>query len=87
MRKKTRNARDVKYRLPRTGGGGCGYRLRSFLAFSPKAANVHAPAGLLTYSPGFAGLPIRKDSDAWWRKAKNELTAAGTVQDLHLIPF
>jgi hypothetical protein len=44
-------------------------------------------AGLLTYSPGFAGLPIPKDSDAQGRKGKNELTAAGTVQELHLIPF
>ncbi len=75
------------YRLPRTRKGRARVLPAFILCLFSESCEWDAPAGLLTYSPGFAGLPIRKDSDAWWRKGKNELTAAGTVQEFHLIPF
>ncbi len=59
-----------------------------FFAFFPKATNQLEMAGLLTYSlfiafpPGIPGSGI-----AVINKPLKELTAAGTVQDSHLIPF
>jgi hypothetical protein len=57
------------------------------LCLFSESYECYALAGLLTCSPVFAGLPIPQDSDTRGQKGKNELTAAGTVQDLHLIPF
>jgi hypothetical protein len=57
-----------------------------FFAFSPKATNVLILAGLLTRFT-FDGLPIHMDSGGGCQSFFIKLTAAGTVQDLHLIPF
>lgn len=45
-------------------------------------------AGLLTYSLAFT-FPSRSQSGQWLNKIQDwyELTAAGTVSDLHRIPF
>ncbi len=42
-------------------------------------------AGLLTYLHFFT--PSHFDNSGMWKKKFCELTAAGTVQDLHLIPY
>ena len=52
-------------------------------------------AGLLTFSspgafPSCDAYPVnihRQWTVAWYARKKTEITAAGTVQDLHLVPY
>jgi len=50
---------------------------------------MQSMAGLLTYSPLLTGLPIRRLTNSGMKiiKELKELTAAGTVQDFHPIPY
>ena len=58
-----------------------------FLAFYPKALNLcRAMAGLLTYSFPEPSRQQMRNSGKDFRKIK-ELTAAGTVHDLNVIPI
>jgi|BioPla2DNA2_1021312.scaffolds.fasta_scaffold00317_10 hypothetical protein len=61
--------------------------LTHFTLLSRKLQLCFQQAGLLTYS-NFGCLPISlKNSGGEFPKSKKELTAAGTVRDLHPIPF
>lgn len=65
----------------------CFWRTASLLPFSRKLQMINLTlAGLLTYSL-FDAFPSYKKTVAKDFKKSKELTAAGTVQVLHLIPF
>jgi hypothetical protein len=57
-------------------------------SFYPESLNTKPTvAGLLTYSPPEAfPSPCKQDSGSDFQEVVKEHTAAGTVQDLHLIP-
>ena len=55
-------------------------------ALVPKASFQRQAAGLLTYSFGLGRLPEILGFQ-WHSGQREELTAAGTVRDLHPIPY